>query len=346
MEQDSLQERSMIRLLTRKNIILLAGCLLATLISFLFALRYGGAFTISFSDLFNNELYQQIIMEVRLPLVLNTLLYGASMGVAGVLLQRATRFKVICPSTIGLVPAGVLAVAIAFYHIELQNEWLFSLIGVLGSAFGLLMAYLFSLVIPIQVTGMRRLVGGLVAAGVIGVVLFILLRLWGYNFMLMGYLPTGLFATGSVLIPISLICFFISFFLSGRMNGSSSHDPTWLIVICIVLAVVLTGTAITTLGIWAMVGLIASSVARWLAKTEDYRIILPAVAMIGAVIVSVLNAVSYIIDPLMGIQLHFVTGLIGLPVLVVLIWKEAVRYTKESQADESISHSITETTTP
>ncbi|RXZ83811.1 hypothetical protein EBB07_05370 [Paenibacillaceae bacterium] len=345
MKQNDLQERSMMRLFTRNNIILLAGCLLVTLASFLFALIYGGVYSLSLSDIFNTALhrepdmlYNRIITEVRLPLAINTLLYGLAMGVAGVLLQRATRFTAICPSTSGLVPAGVLAILIAIHLFELQNEWVVSLIGMLGSVFGLLMTYLFSLAIPIKSKGMRRLVGGLVTAGVLGMVLFISLMKWGQEISLLYNLQTGVFHTGSVLIPISLIFFCLSLCLSGRMNRRSNDDPMWLIVICIVMAAILTGTAVTTLGIWAMVGLIASNVARWLARREDYRIILPAAAMIGAVIMSVLNTLSYLIIPPFETPLHTMTGLIGLPLLVVLIWKEAVRYAGVSQAEKTFSN--------
>ncbi|MFF2483772.1 iron chelate uptake ABC transporter family permease subunit [Paenibacillus sp. NPDC058071] len=342
MEQNGLKESSTIRLFTRNNIILLAGCLFVTLASFLFALMHGGAFSLSISDIFNISLNRvpestqgRIFTEIRLPLTMNTLLYGAAMGVAGILLQRATRFTVICPSTLGLVPAGILAVLIAIHLFELQNEWAVSIIGTLGAGIGLLIAYLVSLAIPIQAKGLRRLVGGLVVVGVLVVVLFILVLKWELEISFIANLQTGLFRTGSLLIPISLICFVLSFWLSGRMNGNSNDDPMWLIIIFIVLATILTGTAITTVGNWAMVGLIASNVARWLARREDYRVILPVAAMIGAVIVSVLNTVSYFINPPMVTPLHTVTGLIGLPLLVVLIWKEAVRNAKVIQANKS-----------
>lgn len=317
-------------LFTKNNIILLVGCLLVTLASFLFALIYGGTASISLSDIFNTVLHRvpdmfqnRIIKDIRLPLTINTLLYGAAMGVAGVLLQRVTRFKAVCPSTLGLVPAGTLAIVISLIFFDLQNEWVTSLIGILGSAFGLYITYLVSLVIPIKVKGMRRLVGGLVTAGVLGMVLFIILINWRRDIPLLGELQNGLFRTASQLIPICLICLCLAFFLSGQMSGSSNDDPKWLIAICIVMAIVLTGTAITTLGNWAMAGLISSSIARWLARREDYRIILPVAAMIGAVLVSVLNTLSYFIYPPFETQLYTVTGMIGLPLLAILIWKEA-----------------------
>lgn len=344
MEQDYLQHQGTKRLFTRQNIILLAGCLLGTAASFLFALMYGGAFPLSISDLFNGALQSEIMTEIRLPLSINALLYGIAMGVAGVLLQRATRFTAVCPSTLGLVPAGILAILIAMQPFELHNEWAISLIGTLGSCIGLLLMYLISLVIPIKAKGMRLLVGGLLSTGVFGVMLMIAVIKWGEKFPPVYGLQTGLFTTGSVLVPISLICFLLALLLSGQMNRSS--DPIWLIAICIALAIVLTGTAITTLGVWAMIGLIASNVARWLVRSEDYRVILPAAAMIGAVVVSVLHTISYLINPPLVTPLHSLTALTGLPLLTVLIWKEAVRYAAVSQADQSVVNPTKETTIP
>jgi len=319
-----LPTRSTMRFFTRNTIILLAGCLLVTLASFIFSLMYGGAFSFSLSAVFNDFLHNRVFTEIRLPLTMNTILYGVAMGVAGVLLQRATRFTAICPSTLGLVPTGILAILIAIQLFDIQQEWAVSLVGVLGSVIGLLTSYLFSLMIPIKAKGMRLLVGGLAAAGVLNMVLFISLIKWGQDIYL-GDLHAGIFPTGSLLIPISLIGFCLSLCLSGRMNGSSNNDPMWLIVISIVVATVLAGTAIATLGSWAMVGLIASSVARWLARREDYRVILPVAAMTGAVIVTVLHTISQLINPPLVTPLHDMTGLIGFPLLVVLIWKEAVR---------------------
>jgi len=113
MKRDYLQNQGTKRLFARQNIFLLVGCLLGTAASFLFALMYGGAFPLSISEIFNGALQSEIMTGIRLPLSINALLYGVAIGVAGVLLQRATRFTAVCPSTLGLVPAGILAILIA-----------------------------------------------------------------------------------------------------------------------------------------------------------------------------------------------------------------------------------------
>jgi len=340
MEQDYKQKI----FFTRSNIFLLAGGLLATVASLLLALIYCGAFPISLSDIFSNSSRSKIITEIRLPFTMNTLLYGAAMGVAGVLLQRATRFTGICPSTSGSVAAGLLVITTAILIFELQTEWVISLIGILGAAFGLLLTHLFSRVIPIQAQGMRYLVGGLITSGVLGMLLYIVLITWGQENSLNIDLQSGLFQTGSTLIPISLICLCLVFCLSSRMNRSAKGDPVWLGVICIGVAIVLTGTAITTLGSWGMIGLIASNAARWLSRREDYRILLPVAAMIGGVTLSLLNTVSYLISPPFQVPLQIVISFIGIPVLVLLVWKEALRYARASEAGHSPSNSVKEIT--
>ncbi|WP_042169617.1 iron chelate uptake ABC transporter family permease subunit [Paenibacillus gorillae] len=339
MEQNYVQEGSVIRFFTRNNMILLAGCLIVTIVSYLLALRYGGVATISLNEIFKTILqsdpassHGRLFMEIRLPLVTNTLLYGVAIGVAGVLLQRATRSTVVCPSTLGIVPACIVAILIALHLFELQNEWAAVLISILGAAFGLLLTCLFSLVIPIQVKGIRLLIGGLATACVLGIVLFILVIKWRQETPFILGLETGLFTIGSLLIPISLVCFILSLCLSGRMNG---NDSIWLIAICTAMALILTGTAVATSGVWVMAGLIASTIARGLTRKADYRILIPVSAMIGASIMTLLKLLSYLINPPLETPLNMMTGLIGLPLLVLLIWKEAVRYSRVSQADRT-----------
>lgn len=83
-----------------------------------------------------------------------------------------------------------------------------------------------------------------------------------------------------------------------------------------------------TLGIWSFAGLIASAIARYFGQ-QDLRIVMPTAVMMGAVLVSVLHTISYSIVPFVEISPGIVTSSIGLPLLIVLIWKETVQKSKE-----------------
>ncbi len=342
METNYLQERRKMPFFTRGNVVVLVGCLLATIAAFFFLLRHGGIMTLSVSEIVNTLLHRnsgtvenQVFREIRLPLTMNVLLYGAAMGAASVLLQRAIRFRVICPSTLGLVPTGIVTMLLALHFFGIQNEWVAMLIGVLGASIGLLAAYVFSLAIPIKTRGMRYLVGGLVLTAIFEIVLFILSLESSQEAIFMFQLQIGLFRTGSQLIPISLLCILLTLCLSGRMNGSSISDPVWLTTVCIVLAIVLTGSAIATIGDWAVIGLISSNLARWLVRKEDYRVILPAAAMIGAVMVTLLSVIPWLINYPSDIRFYYLISGIGVPFLAFLIWKEVVRSSKLAKPDQA-----------
>ncbi|WP_239618911.1 iron chelate uptake ABC transporter family permease subunit [Cohnella mopanensis] len=341
MEQGFIQESSRARLITSKNVILLVMGCFAIVGAFIFAILKSGIISLSLTDIFNAIFHHdpdsdmdKFIREIRLPIAINSLLYGAALATAGVLLQRVTRMTTACPSTLGLIPASIVAMVFASPLIDVfsqGNEWMYVLVYIGGAGCGLLLAYFFSLVLPIKPPGLRRLTGGLVAVGVTSLVLFFSSTLWELDVPL-NMFQKG-FNTNSVLIPIGLIGIFLSLGLSGRMNGSQQKSPVWLIGSCLVLAIVLTGTSAMTLGNWAMIGLVSSALARWLAG-GDYRIVMPVAAIIGGVVVSVMNTLSTLIAPPFETPLYFVTALIGTPVLVILIWKEAIRYANRAKDDK------------
>ena len=330
MEQNHADERFIGPMFTGKNVILLMCWLIAMLAALFVALLKNGAWiAVSLTDIVNTIFHrdpsshlQQLIVEMRLPTAVNALLYGAAMGVAGVLLQRASRIRAACPTTLGLMPAGVLAYALAIHYFEELNEWTAVLACILGAGCGLLLACLLSLAIPMKTASMRRLIGGLIASGIAGMTSYIIVIPWHEQPLIM--MLSGGYPTNSVMLPIGLTCCVLCHGISGWMNGSRGNS-VWLAGCCLVLAIVLTGAAIMTLGNWAFTGLIASALARWLAG-QDYRMMVPIAAMAGGTIISVLNTISYYIVPPSEVSLGIATSLIGLPLLVVLIWKEGVRY--------------------
>lgn len=316
-----------------KRFILLICCMMATVAAFVLAILKNGIVSIALVDVydavfrFNPEsASHKLIRDIRLPVAVNTLLYGAAIGMAAILLQRVSRTQAASPTTLGLAPAGMFTIMIIAHYYRDIGQWMLVVTGISGVGGSLLCTFILSRAVPSKLQGMRWLVGGLAVAGIVEIMSLVITLQWRESDFF-GIMQTGFQANGAML-PIGSIGIVLGLALSTRLNENTSSQSAWLSGACLVLAVVMTGIAVLTLGVWAFTGLIASVIARYFGQ-QDYRILMPASAMIGAIIVSVLHTISYSIVPPIEVPLGIVTGSIGLPILIVLVWKEAVRISKQ-----------------
>jgi|GEM_PF-6690596 len=100
---------------------------------------------------------------------------------AAILLQRVSRTQAACPTTLGLAPAGMLALVIVAHYFKDIGEWMLVLVCILGTGVSLLCAVLLSRAVPAKMQGIRWLVGGLSLSGIIGIVSYIIILQWEEN---------------------------------------------------------------------------------------------------------------------------------------------------------------------
>lgn len=147
----------------------------------------------------------------------------------------------------------------------------------------------------------------------------------------LGFMAGGLYASEwndfRSVLPYALPAFAGAFILSGRLNILSLGDDiatglglladrTRLAILAI--ASILTASAVAIAGLVSFVGLLSPHVARY-AVGSDNRYLVPASALVGAILVSSADLVAKLVIRPSEIPMGIITATIGAPFLLYLV---------------------------
>ncbi len=275
--------------------------------------------------------WEYIVWQMRVPAMLTAALTGASLGVAGLLLQSYFRNPLAGPSILGITNGANLGVALVI--VGTGTSAAFNTIG--AALAGAMLTLLLLL-------GVGRLVRQSVTLLIVGILLSYLtsailtlihynasadgvqaLLLWGMgSFHQVGLTNLPLFAA-STLLPLLAALWLIRPLngwmlgeLYARNLGISTTQVRWLVLI-------VTGVicAITTAwcGPIAFIGLSIPHVARMVFHTDNHRTLLPATMLLGAL--CALLCLCLCVAPSDGqiLPINAVTPLFGIPVILWVI---------------------------
>lgn len=281
-----------------------------------------------------NPAYDIIVLKFRLPRVLIGLGAGALLAVAGVLVQSLIRNPLAEPGTTGIGSGAALAVVVSLVvlperDIAYAASWvgafltgsLLFLVGrrslaVTGVLLGAVLSAVTSLLLVVD-------------SAPIGVVLR-----W-----LVGSLNGRTLDDWSRLWPWLVILPVLSWILSVQMNvwalGQSTGTvlgvrPVLLPIAVLTVAVSAAAAAIAAAGAVAFVGLVAPHVGR-LIVGSDHRSLIPVSAVLGAALLCGADLIAFSVSlqlpgvdtDVSGVPVGAITALVGAPVLVALIRREA-----------------------
>lgn len=278
------------------------------------------------------EIARRLVLDVRLPRVLAALLIGGGLAVTGVVFQGIFTNPLVDSNLLGvtsgagfgaalvllvggaswLVQAsafgfGLLAVAIAFLGSRLYRSAptiVLTLMGILvGSLFASLTSLLKYVADPLDALPSITfwLLGGLTGAGwrhvpllaalVLGGALFFVLVRWRLNVLSMG---------------------------DAQATALGMH-PQRMKVVLIVVSTLVTAIAVSVGGVIGWVGLVVPHAARMVVG-PDHRRLVPMALALGASFLLLVDTVSRAWLP-SEVPLGVLTGLIGVPILIVLLRK-------------------------
>ncbi len=275
--------------------------------------------------------WHYIVWQMRVPAMLTAALTGASLGVAGLLLQSYFRNPLAGPSILGITNGANLGVALVI--VGTGTSAAFNTIG--AALAGAMLTLLLLL-------GVGRLVRQSVTLLIVGILLSYLtsailtlihynasadgvqaILLWGMgSFHQVGLANLPIFAA-STLLPLLAALWLIRPLngwmlgeLYARNLGISTTQVRWLVLI-------VTGVicAITTAwcGPIAFIGLSIPHVARMVFRTDNHRTLLPATMLLGAL--CALLCLCLCVAPSDGqiLPINAVTPLFGIPVILLVI---------------------------
>ena len=271
-----------------------------------------------------------VVLNVRLPRVLMTMLVGAGLSVSGAAFQGLFRNPLVSPSILG-VSAGAgfgacLGILLSVGSVGIQ---------VLAFAFGLLAVFAAYSISRVR-TGSSLLM--LVLAGVIVGALFRALiglvqyfadpeiELPSMVFWLLGSLATASYNDLQWGAPIILAGSAALLLLRWRINllslgeeeaqslGVNVQLVRWTVIVA---ATAVTATAVSSVGIVGWVGLVIPHMGRMLVG-PDHRVLLPASISIGAMYLLLIDNIARTATAA-EIPLSILTAIVGAPVFAILL---------------------------
>ncbi|MBQ7532976.1 MAG: iron ABC transporter permease [Bacteroidales bacterium] len=326
------------------------GIIIVGIILFILNL-FVGSVTVPLDEIFKVLLKENtdntlnvIIFNYRLPQALTALLAGAALAVAGLLMQTLFRNPLADPSMLGISSGASLGVGIvilltgAISGTAVSSFGWWSTIGVSLAAFiGAVMVLFVMLAFSSRMKDMTTLIIiGLMIAYLAGSITDILkffslkedihaFVIWGMgSFSGVGTSKMPIFAT-SIIIGL-----FVTFFLSKNLNilllGEMYAENLGLNirknnVIIILVSGYLTAIVTAYCGPIAFVGLAMPHIARFLFKSSDHRLLIPATMLIGMDMALICNLIARMPGFDGNLPVNAVTAFIGAPIVISVILK-------------------------
>lgn len=320
--------------------------LLTVFLTLLFLHFQSGEITVSFVDIYNsifhyneNQTTHILFLEFRLPRIIMALIAGASLSVAGMLMQTMFNNPLAGPYILGINSGASLLVAIGI----LSGFSLFqSTGGLIGAA--LIGSFLVGSLMLLLAGKIRSNIGlllvGIMISSFIGSIISFLEagsnaeKLRNFTLWSMGSLQH---VQLNQIVPILGVVFsaFIGVFFCvkplnilvlGEVSANSLGINTKrLNLVIILLTAILAGVVTAFCGPIAFVGLAVPNVTRMFFKTRNHRILLFANLIIGSIFMLICDILILQLEHLMVIPINVLTSFIGAPFVIYVVFKSGVR---------------------
>lgn len=266
-----------------------------------------------------------VIHDLRLPRTVAAALVGASLAVAGAIMQGMTRNPLASPSLMGLNAGAGLMLAIGLVFLPgigfpglIGLSFMGALVGVsivygigsahpagmgpvrlalAGAAISALLGALTSLVVIYY--GIAQDVLFYVAGGVQGV-------RWPQLSLAMPWIAAGLLGALAISRSVTLLS------LGNEVAAGLGQNIRAARLGGVVVTLLLAGSAVALAGGVGFIGLVVPHITRFIVGS-DYRWIIPCAALLGALLLVNADLVARMINPPYETPVGLVTALIGVP---------------------------------
>lgn len=291
----------------------------------------------------NDATYRTIVLDYRLPQAITALLAGIGLSVSGLLMQTLFRNPLADPSLLGISSGSSLGVALvillagSFGGISLSTMALWSTFGVTLAAFvGAFLVLLLILALSSRLRSMVSLVlVGIMIAYIAGSVTDILkffsqkeglhsFVIWGMgSFSNVSKAQLPFFA---ITVVVGTVCAFLLFktlnllLLGERYAENLGVNIRRSSMLIILVSGFLTALITAFCGPIAFLGLAVPHIARFLFKSSDHKLLIPATAFIGMDLALFCNLIARLPSFEGNLPINSVTALIGAPIVLWVIF--------------------------
>ena len=284
---------------------------------------------------FNGSNEHIIIIDNRVPRALIGAAVGASLAVAGALMQAITRNPLASPSILGVNAGASFAIVVAVTFFSVTSLAAFSWLAFLGAAVASLIVYVLGTLGREGLTPMKLTLAGAAIAAMFssltqGMLVLNEKALEDVLFWLAGSIEGRSLDMLGAVIPYIAIGLVGAVFISKKINTLVMGEDVakglgqrtlFVKAGAALLIVLLAGGSVAVAGPIALVGIVVPHLARFFTGS-DYRWIIPYSAILGAILLlSADIAARYVIMPLEA-PVGVLTAVIGTPFFVYIARRE------------------------
>lgn len=293
---------------------------------------------------FASDLWETVVMKIRLPQAMTAMACGAGLSVAGLQMQTIFRNPLAGPSVLGVSSAASLGVAIVLLLSGAIGGVSLSRFGVIGNTAITIFAIAGAMSIMMLIVWLsKRVTGnatllitgvmiGYIATAIIGVLkaysteedihAYVIWGLGSFSRVSGGQVNVFIGITAIILPFCMLLAKPMNMMLLGELNAIGlGLNVKRTRMMTIGMAGTLTAVVTAYCGPIMFIGLAVPHIARGIFKTSDHRILLPATMLCGMSLALVCNLVSKLPGANGVIPINSVTALIGAPVALYVLLK-------------------------
>jgi iron complex transport system permease protein len=281
------------------------------------------------------DLRSRLLVEWRIPRVLAAALVGALLGLGGTVFQGVFRNPLAEPYLLGSAGGAALGATVALLvPLAAPQSFVLPVLAFAG-AWGATMLVIGISRVSGAVDAAGMLLAGVAVAAILGALRsFLMLALSDETVSLqivlswvLGGVQTPSWPVLGLLAVISAACLALTMGLAGRLDvlglGETMATAFGLNVNRFIAFAVLAGSVVVAAavafgGLVAFVGLASPHIARWLVGPL-HRPLLPASALVGAIVVTLADAIARAALPPAEIPLGLVTAVAGGPFFILLL---------------------------
>jgi len=301
-------------------------------------------FKVVFNSLFGNpteqETWQFIIKNYRLPKALTAIIVGSGLGISGLLMQTLFRNPLAGPFVLGISSGASLGVALVILGSGVFGGVLASLLVskwgiVIAASLGSFLVLLAVLMVSLKVRDtMAILIIGLMFASITTAIVSVL-SYFGSAEQLQQYIFWGFGSLGNlswedlgILFLIYALGIIMSILAIKSLNtlllgeyyakslGLNLKQSRLIIIIATSL---LAGTITAFTGPIAFIGLAIPHLTRQVFNTSNHKILLPAVFLFGAIVMLICDSIAQLPNSDFTLPINAITSLVGAPVVIWLL---------------------------
>lgn len=272
-----------------------------------------------------------IIQSVRFPRALIAAAVGASLAIAGVLLQTLTKNPLAAPEIFGINAGAGFAVVISVSLLSISNLQFFTWISFLGAAVSFILVYIIGSIgreglTPMKLTLAGAAMSAMFASMTQGFLVLNETALEQVLFWLAGSVSGRKLETLIAVLPYLLAGWIFSLAIAGKMNVLSMGEDvakglglkTGLLKLGAgIIVVLLSGGAVAVAGPIGFLGIVIPHLTRAVVGI-DHRWVIPFAGLFGGMLLLIADiAARYIIMP-QEVPVGVMTAVIGTPFFVYI----------------------------